>query len=193
MKYNKQMNEIMKIKQLLSVLSVLLILLCVIVILLKEGYIVEENSIKEEMVEKNNIKEEKAEEIINSFPIVESLVEKEEVNRISWENSRDEHLYVVEQEPEKLKKLIKNIAEHPELSAAEKEFTISTIRYSGNCPLECLDGYSKYKREFEEKNPSGIDPETNYTFEELINYHASYAERVREELEKNKEKEFFMN
>ena len=183
MKYNKQMNEIMKIKQLLSVLSVLLILLCVIVILLKEGYIVEENSIKEE----------KAEEIINSFPIVESLVEKEEVNRISWENSRDEHLYVVEQEPEKLKELIKNIAEHPELSAAEKEFTISTIRYSGNCPLECLDGYSKYKREFEEKNPSGIDPETNYTFEELINYHASYAERVREELEKNKEKEFFMN
>lgn len=182
----------MKIKQLLSVL---LILLCVMVILLKVGYIVEveENNIKEEMVEENNIKEEKAEEIINSFPIVESLVGKEEVNRISWENSRDEHLYVVEQEPEKLKKLVTNIAEHPELSAAEKEFTISTIRYSGKCPLECLDGYSKYKKEFEEKNPSGIDPETNYTFEELINYHASYAERVREELEKNKEKEFFMN
>lgn len=125
----------------------------------------------------------------------ESVVktEKEVENRISWENNVDEHLYIAEVEPERLKQLIKGIAEHPELSAAEKEFTISTIRYSEKCPLECLDGYSKYKKEFEDKNPLGIDENTGYTFEELVNYHASFAERVREELKKDKIEEFFDN
>lgn len=170
----------MKIKQLL--LLILLILLYVTIVELKVG------SLMEETIVVNTIEESREEEIINSLPILEPVVEKEEniVSMISWEDIRDEHMYVVEQEPERLKKLIKGIAEHPELSAAEKEFSISAIRYSNSCPLECLDGYSKYKKEFEEKHPSGVDPETNYTFEELVDYHASYAERVREELKKEK-------
>lgn len=181
----------MKIKQLL--ILILIILLCITIVEIRMKEI---EDVMEEMVD---IKEDKAEianieEIISSFPIIESKVEKEKiVSKIDWEDNREEHMYVVEQEPERLKQLIKGIAEHPELSAAEKEFSISTIRYSNSCPLECLDGYSKYKKEFEEKHPSGIDPETNHTFKELVDYHASLGERVREELKKDKREEFFMN
>lgn len=110
----------------------------------------------------------------------------EVVNRkMSWEESRDEHMYTIEVEPMKLKSLIANIAEHPELSAAEKEFAISSIRYGDKCPLECLDGYSKYEKEFYISNPTGFDPLSGLTFEESINYYASYGERVRKELEQD--------
>lgn len=105
--------------------------------------------------------------------------------KMSWEESRDEHMYIVEVEPMKLKSLIANIAEHPELSAAEKEFAISSIRYGDKCPLECLDGYSKYEKEFYISNPTGFDLLSGLTFEESINYYASYGERVRKELEQD--------
>lgn len=124
----------------------------------------------------------RSEELNLSKKIENSKGELEE-GRISRNIERDEHMYVIEIEPMKLKSLIKNIAEHPELSSAEKEFAISSIRYGNKCPLECLDGYSKYEKEFKERNPTGYDELSGLTFEESVNYYASYGERVRKELE----------
>lgn len=107
----------------------------------------------------------------------------EEERIIDVEVSSDEKIEII---PEKLEILIKQIADHSELSAAEKKLTISSIRYGDKCPLECLDGYSEYKEEFFILNPTGYDEINGLTFEDTKNYYASYGKRVRDVLEQDK-------